>query len=225
MAFVESVFGEALQQIEDAVGLMALDIVFQAARDEIFALRLHLFPDLLTHGAAEQIRLTEAEARKDLRGLHHLFLVDDDAKGLAQDRLELGMDIIRLLHAVLARAICRDVRHGAGPIKRDQRDDVFEAIRPHVEERTPHTRTFQLEDADGFRAGQQVVSAFVIEGDRGKIDVDAAPFHQRNGRLQDRERFQAEEIELHEACLLHPFHVELGNGHVGFRIAVERHKL
>ena len=43
-------------------------------------------------------------------------------------------------------------------------------------------------------------------------------------RLQHRQRLQAEEVELHQARLLDPFHVELGDRHVGFRIAVERHQ-
>ena len=35
---------------------------------------------------------------------------------------------------------------------------------------------------------------------------------------------EAEEVEFHQARLLHPFHVELGHRHVGFRIAIERHQ-
>ncbi len=36
---------------------------------------------------------------------------------------------------------------------------------------------------------------------------------------------QAEEVEFHQARLLDPFHVELGDRHVGLRVAVERHQL
>ena len=39
------------------------------------------------------------------------------------------------------------------------------------------------------------------------------------------QRLQAEEVELHQPRLLHPFHVELGDRHVRARIAVERHQL
>ena len=48
--------------------------------------------------------------------------------------------------------------------------------------------------------------------------------HQLAGDVEHGERFQAEEVELHQPRLLHPFHVELGDRHVGFRIAVERHQ-
>ena len=174
VALVEAVFGEALEQIEDGVGLMALDAALDAPATKSLALRLHLLADLLAHGAAQKIGLAERIAGQDLRGLHHLFLVDDDAEGLLQDRLELGMDVVRLLHAVLARAIGRNVRHRAGAIERDQRDDVLEAVGPHVEQRAPHAGAFQLEHAHRFGARQQVVGVLVVERDLAEIDVDAA---------------------------------------------------
>ena len=87
------------------------------------------------------------------------------------------MNVVGLLHAVLARAIGRNIRHRARPIERDQRDDVLEAVRPHVEQRAPHARTFQLEDADRFGARQHIVSPLVVERDRREIDLDAAPLH------------------------------------------------
>ena len=44
-------------------------------------------------------------------------------------------------------------------------------------------------------------------------------------RAQHGQGLQAEEVELHEARLLDPFHVELGHPHAGLRVAVERHQL
>ena len=45
-------------------------------------------------------------------------------------------------------------------------------------------------------------------------------------RLLDRGQcLEAEEVELHKARLLHPFHVELGDRHIRTRIAVERREL
>ena len=225
VALVEAVIGEALEQFEDRLGLPAFDVALDAAGHEAAALLLHLAADLLSHRATQQVGLAERIAGEDLRRLHHLFLVDDDAEGLAQDRLELGMDVVGLLHAVLARAIGRDVGHRAGPVERDQRDDVLEAVRPHVEQRAPHALTFQLEDAHRLGARQHGVGFFVVERDRRKIDLDPALAQQRHRRLQHRQRLEAEKVELHQARLLDPFHVELGHRHVRFRIAVERHHL
>ena len=117
VALVEAVFGETLQQIEDRIGMRALDAALGRAFDEILALRLHLRADLLAHGAAQQIGLAERIAGEDLRGLHHLFLIDDDAVGLFQDRLELGMDVFRLLR----RRACARSRSGCSPSDRADR--------------------------------------------------------------------------------------------------------
>ena len=132
MALVEAVVGEALQQFENRIGLPALDAALDRAADEAVALRLHFLADLLAHGAAQQIGFAERIAGQHLRDLHHLFLIDDDAEGLAQDRFDLRMDVVGLFAAALARAIGRDVRHRTGPVERDQRDDVLEAVGPHV---------------------------------------------------------------------------------------------
>ena len=77
--------------------------------------------------------------------------------------------------AVLARAIGRDVRHRARPIQRDQRDDVLEAVRAHVDQRAAHALAFHLEHADRLAAGQHLVGFGVVERQVGQIDVDAAP--------------------------------------------------
>ena len=85
---------------------------------------------------------------------------------------------------MLARAIGRDVRHRARAVERDQRDDVLEAVGPHVEQRAPHARAFQLEHADRFGARQELVGLLVVERDRREIDVDAARLHQLDRGLQ-----------------------------------------
>ena len=135
------------------------------------------------------------------------------------------MDVVGLLHPMLARAIGRDVRHRARTVERDQRDDVLEAVGPHVEQRAAHALTFHLEDAHRFGPREQRVGLFVVERDRGQIDLDATLAQERHRRLQHRQRLEAEEVEFDQARRLHPFHVELGHRHVGFRIAIERHQL
>ena len=60
---------------------------------------------------------------------------------------------------------------------------------------------------------------------RGEIDLDAAPADQLDRAFEHGQRLQAEEVELHQPGLLDIFHVELGDRHVGARIAVHRHQL
>ncbi len=83
---VEAVAREFRHQLEDILGAAAVDAVGDRALDEALLLRRHLLLDLLAHGAAQQIRLAERKARQNLRDLHHLLLVDDDAVGLIEDR-------------------------------------------------------------------------------------------------------------------------------------------
>ncbi len=134
------------------------------------------------------------------------------------------MDVFGRLLAMLARAIGRDVGHRAGTIERDERDDVLEAVGAHVDQRAAHALTFHLEHADRFAARQHFVGRRVVERQASDVEIDAAPAHELGGTIEHRQRLQAEEVELHQPRLLDPFHVELGDLHVGFRIAVERHE-
>ncbi len=84
---------------------------------------------------------------------------------------------------------------------------------------------FHLEHADGLAARQHLVGLGVVERDAQEIDLDAALAHEPHRGLQHGQRLEAEEVELHQARRLDPFHVELGHRHVRFRIAIERHQL
>ena len=201
------------------------DAALDAAAHEAIALGVHLRLDLLAHGAAQQVGLAQRIAGQDLGDLHHLFLVDDDAERLLQHRLHQGMDVIGRRVAVLHRAIQRNVGHRTGTVERHQRDDVLQPVGAHFGQRLAHARAFHLEHAHRLAAPEHVVGALVVERDLVDLDVDAALREQVHRGGQRRQRLQAEEVELHEARRLDPFHVELGGGHVGARIAIERHEL
>ena len=59
----------------------------------------------------------------------------------------------------------------------------------------------------------------------GEVDLDAAAADQLDRMVEHGQRLQAEEVELHQPGLLDIFHVELGDRHVGARVAVHRHQL
>ena len=111
MALVEAVVGEFRQQFKDRFRLAFRHAVLDRAGDKARALFLHFGADLLAHRPAQQIGLAERIAGHHLRDLHHLFLIDDDAEGLLQDRLEHRMEIFRLFVTMLAGAIGRNVCH------------------------------------------------------------------------------------------------------------------
>ena len=174
MALVESVIGEFRQQIENLVGLRLGQAVVDRALHEATALRVHLRLDLLAHGAAEHVGFAERIAGQDLRDLHHLFLIDDDAEGLFEDLLQFRVDVVRLLLPGLHRAIARNIGHGTRPVERDQRDDVLESVGAHLDERLAHAGAFELEHADRLAATKHLVSLFVIERDLVDLHHDTA---------------------------------------------------
>jgi hypothetical protein len=61
-----------------------------APSTKIAALLRHLLGLLLAHRAAQQVGAAERVAGEHLRDLHHLLLVQDDAVGRLQHRLERG---------------------------------------------------------------------------------------------------------------------------------------
>ena len=139
--------------------------------------------------------------------------------------VDLRMDRFDLFLAMLAGVVDRDVFHRAWAIERHQRDDVLDAVRPHADQRLAHAGTFHLEHADRLAARQHLVGLLVVERQRCELDLDAALGDEIDRDLEHRQRLQAEEVELDQTGLLHPFHVELGDRHVRARIAVHRHQL
>ena len=226
VALVEAIAGELVDQVEQFVRLGLGDAVhLGAALDEDRALRVHLRLDLLAHRAAQQIGAAEREAGEDLRRLHHLFLVDEDAVGLGQDRFEQVVRIDDRLGALLAAAEARDIVHRAGAVERDERDDVAEIGRAHRAQRAAHALRFELEHADRVALLEQFVDRLVVPQQGVEIDGDAALGEQLHRLLEHRQGLEAEEVELHQPRALDVLHVELGDGHVRPRVAVERHEL
>jgi hypothetical protein len=89
MALVEAIARELVDQIEQLVRRLGVDVImFAAALHEGIALRVHLGLDLLAHRAAQQIRAAKAVAGEDLRRLHHLFLIDENAIGFGENAFE-----------------------------------------------------------------------------------------------------------------------------------------
>ena len=223
---VETVAGELVDQIEQRIGLGLLDPAdFLAPGDEAFALDVHFGLDLLAHRAAQQIGVAERIAGKDLRRLHHLFLVDEDAVGLRQDAFELGMRKLDRDLARLALAEQRDVVHRARAVERDERDDVAEIGRLHCSQRAPHAFRFELEHAHRVARLHQFVDLGIVERQLGQVDVDLAPLEQVDRLLEHRQRLEPEEVELDQSRALDILHVVLRHRHVRARIAVERHQL
>ncbi len=127
--FVEAVAGELVDQLEDVGGVVLLDAVLHGAGDEA---RLLAWPcsalSFLPMARRRMSAWPSDEAAHHLGDLNDLLLVDDDAVGLLEDRLQQRMQAVDRLLAVLAVDVGRDVVHRAGAIQRHHGDDVLEAV-------------------------------------------------------------------------------------------------
>ena len=209
VALVEAVARELVDLVEDRGGPVLLDAVLLRAFDEARPLGVHLGLDLLAHGTAQQVGAAQRIAAQHLRDLHDLLLVDHDAVGLLQDPFEQRMQVVRLLLAVLALDVARDVLHRARPIERHDGDDVLEAVGLQAAQHVAHAVAFQLEHARPYRPGRAARRSCGRRAAAWRMSMLVAP-DQVPGLLDDRQRLEAEEVELHEAGRLDPFHVELG---------------
>ena len=87
----------------------------------------------------------------------------------------LGWIVVRLLVAELHGAIGRDIRHRAGTVERDERDDVLETVGVHFDQRLAHAGAFQLEHAHRLAAPEHFVGLSVVERNGGEIEAGVAP--------------------------------------------------
>ena len=153
VTFVESVTGKFFQQIENGIRLFLGNFVrARAALDKIPAFLGHLLLVLLAHGPPEKIGLRKRVAGKFARSSHHLFLVNHHPVGVGADVLEQRMQIFYRREALFRFHVFRDQLHRAGPVQRDQCDDIVELFDIELLRETGHAAGFHLEQADGFAA-------------------------------------------------------------------------
>ena len=83
VGLVEAVACEFRYKIKDIASFFRVNATLNGAVTEAAPLLVHLFLDLLAHGAPQDVCFPKAVAGHDLRDLHHLLLVDDHAVGFA----------------------------------------------------------------------------------------------------------------------------------------------
>ena len=232
MRFVEAIAGELGHQIEDVVGDLFIHAALYRALAEDLALLVHLFFLLLAHRAAQKIRAAKRIAGQHLGDLHDLLLVQDHSVGGLQDRLQIGMRIGDLGAAVLA--IDEIVDHAglqwAGTIQCHQRGDVVEAVGLQLLDQFFHAARFELEYRRGARAFQKIEGRPIVHRDTRDVDRlfaggAATLVDGLQGPIDDGQRAQTEEVELHQADGLHIVLVELGHQVGAVRLAIQRREV
>jgi hypothetical protein len=117
VALVETIAGKLFHQVKNFVSFVLDDGVFGRTVTEDLAVSRHFIGVFFTHGAAQHVGTAQAVAAQNLRGLHHLLLVDHDAVGLGE---HLGHQRVRVDHLfppVFARHKTRDQVHRAGAVQ------------------------------------------------------------------------------------------------------------
>ena len=201
VGFVKAIAGELLQQVEDLIRLGRRNVVLLlAALDEGITLLGHLFRLLLAHGAAEQVGAAQRVASKQLRGLHHLLLINQDAVGLLGNLLQQWMLVFDRDLAVAALDEFRDEVHRAGPVERHERGDVLDGADLKLPAEVAHPARFQLEDAERVGLVQQVVSLGVVERQRVNGHFHTLGLaHHFAGVADDGKGLEPEEVHLQQA--------------------------
>ena len=209
---VKAIAGELLHQVEEFVGLGLLQSVFASPLAEDAAMLGHLLGLFLAHRTPQQIGAAERVTADDLRHLHDLFLIDHDAVGLGQNRLDTRLRIIKAL-AVFARDVIRNQIHRPRSIQRDQGDNVFKTVGPRLLQHVAHAARFKLEHRRGIGAGKNPVGRDVIERQQFERRVvgriEALDVTQRP--VEDGEGGQAQEVELDQARRFDVVLVELAD--------------
>ena len=224
MGLVKSVFRKLRAGLKNLDCNIAITPLLSGPAQETLPLRIHLGLYFLAHGAAQEISFRQRIARQVLGNLLHLFLIGDNAKSFFENGLKLRMEIFNLLFAELARAIGRNIRHGAWAVERHQRNQVFKPVSPHLAYRIAHAGTFQLEHADCVALREHVVRRPIIQRNFCDIKIRPPQMNKLQGLVDNRKGFQSEKVEFYQPGFFHIFHVELRRRKRGTRIAVKRHQ-
>ena len=116
VGFVKPVIGKFFQQVEHFTGFFLINTVFRRAFFEFGPFGIHRLFDLLTHRPAQQIRAAQRIICHNLRDLHHLLLVNNDALGFFQNVIDKRMHGHALFQSVFHLAVGGYIFHRAGTV-------------------------------------------------------------------------------------------------------------
>ena len=150
MGLVKAIGCEFGDLIKDVRRLPAINAVLFRAIDKQATLLFHFLGDFLTHCTSQQVSAAKRVASHDLGKFHDLLLIDHDAIGFFEDRLQHRVHVIRFFLTVLTRDVMRNVIHRTRTIQRHDSDNIFERIRLQPAQDILHALGFKLEHADGF---------------------------------------------------------------------------
>ncbi|MBA7597576.1 hypothetical protein ES703_04580 [subsurface metagenome] len=131
-------------------------------------------------------------------GLHHLLLVDEHTVGSGKHRFQTRMQVGDLAFSVFAaeELIQINVGQWSGSVDCDNRDDVLDLGRTKFSQYLTHTPAFQLEDASGLGALQQLEGFFIIQWKIFGVDFLTVLVDELGAHLDHRECPQPQDVHL-----------------------------
>ena len=227
VALGEAEARECRDTTEQLLGLLVGQAVGGAAAvDEALVQLLHLLAGTpRSHRPPEPVRLARGEARDRDGDVHDLFLVQDHAEGLAQDRSQAGMEILDRLEALAAAQVWMNgvALDRPRPDDRDLHDQIVQVCRARLGERLHLGPTLHLEDADRVR-GLKHLEHF-RDVFRQEVEVyrgGAVAFDQLERFVDRGQHAQAEQVQLDQLECLDIALVELDDHSVGHGGTLDR---
>ena len=217
MRLAEGVAREALHLPPQLLRDVRRDAVCQRAGDEPFPVVFHRLPvAFLAHALAQSLGLAQRHAGDGVGDLDHVFLVDHDAEGLVQNRLQFRMQIADGLSAVVA--VDERLHHAAvgdaGTDDGARRRQHLERLHAQLLEQVAHARRLDVETADGPPRLHQRTGIRAGHGIH-PVEVDSDPIiglHVLDRVRQHRQSLLRQEVDLEQAHVLHRVHVVLRHG-------------
>ncbi len=116
---------------------------------------------------------------------------------------------------------------GSGTKQCNECDEIVELVGAHALYQVTHAARFELEHGCGMRALQQTKRLWIVLRDSldGKVEFRTCCIDDLDCPVNDRQCFQSEEIELHEANRFDIILVQLGNDVGAALFAVQRRKV
>ena len=211
---VEPVARKLFHQVKNFVGFFFSQAIDACTFAKNTALCGHFFFVFFAHCLAQNIRTAQRIAAQNLSRHHHLLLINHDAVGFLEHRLDARVRVFGLFLALLARDVARDQIHRAGPIQRIHRDQVFQTGRLGVSKHALHASTFKLKHRLGLTLSKQFVHPRIIERQvfKRKIFLRRVPRGDEVlGYFQNGQRSQSQKVKLHQPNGFHIVFVELAD--------------
>src|ERR1051325_996797 len=206
MAFRKTIFAEAANLLDYALGECGGDALRLHACDQPFAVALHSSSAMpRRHVAAQLIGFSGSVIRHDHRQPHHLFLEQRHTEGSLENRPQQIMGKIDFLFLLAPAQIRMHHATGdrSGPDNADLDHQVIKILRFEPRQHRHLGAALDLKHADGVALTNHIERRLITLGDRRHRIFDTVMLAQKlETEIELRETAEAEKIDFEESEVL-----------------------